>query len=286
MGFKDYSTNVLRKVLPLKLKSSYRNHQKFRREYGNFFRLRLLRQIISTRDLRTFQILLPQWGIFRRGLSLTSDISFLKDTKFMTSYEKAIDNQLMEIWQVENDSIIWRAHLLCWFLDQNVPEDGDWVECGVWYGWLSKTLIEYCDFEKKSNSNFYLIDGWDAPTESHKIYSHSLSNRNPDFFDFVNRRFDYSNVKLVKGWIPEVFELSDFPRIDKVAFLSIDMNGWKAERAALDYFYPRLVTGAVIYFDDYGHNYPGLVQMVDEFFSDKPEKPLYFPCGSVIFIKQ
>lgn len=286
MTFANYMAGVLRKLLPLKLKSFYRNREKFRKEFGSFFRLRLLLAVISSTDLRKFQIFLPQWGIYRRGLSLSTDISFLKDPKFLTSYEKAIDNQLMEIWQVENDSIIWRAHLLCWFLDQNVPKGGDWVECGVWYGWLSKTLIEYCDFEEKQNTNFYLIDGWDAATESHKPYGHDLSTRNPNFFEFVKSRFNYSNVKLIKGWIPEVFETKDFPQIDRVAFLSIDMNGWKAEKAALDYFYPKLIRGAVIYFDDYGHNYPGLVKMVDEFFSDKPEKPLYFPCGSVVFVKQ
>jgi hypothetical protein len=63
------------------------------------------------------------------------------------------------------------------------------------------------------------------------------------------------------------------------------MNGGLPELAALNFFYPKMVKGGVIYFDDYGWGYPELRKVVDEFFSDKPETLLHFPSGNSIVIK-
>jgi len=89
-------------------------------------------------------------------------------------------------------------------------------------------------------------------------------------------------VKLIRGLVPDALSLVD---TQKVAYLAIDMNGSKPERAALEHFYPKVVTGGVIYFDDYGWNYPELRATVDEFLSDKPESLLHFPNGTAILIK-
>ena len=71
----------------------------------------------------------------------------------------------------------------------------------------------------------------------------------------------------------------------KIAYLSLDMNGGLPELAALKFFYPKIVKGGIIYFDDYGWNYPELRKVVDDFFSDKPETLLHFPSGNSIVIK-
>jgi hypothetical protein len=63
------------------------------------------------------------------------------------------------------------------------------------------------------------------------------------------------------------------------------MNGSEPERAALEYFYDRVVSGGVIYFDDYGWGYPELRKVVDNFFADKPEELLHFPSGNSIVVK-
>jgi len=39
--------------------------------------------------------------------------------------------------------------------------------------------------------------------------------------------------------------------IDKVAFLSIDMNCMEPEIEAINYFWPKLVPGAIVILDDY-----------------------------------
>ena len=92
----------------------------------------------------------------------------------------------------------------------------------------------------------------------------------------------YKNVSLVRGLVPEVL---DQVKIEKIAFLGIDMNGSVAERAALERFYDKIVPGGVIYFDDYGWDYPDLRKTVNEFFEDKPESLLHFPSGNSIVVK-
>ena len=41
----------------------------------------------------------------------------------------------------------------------------------------------------------------------------------------------------------------------------------------------------MIYFDDYGWDYPELVEVVNKFFADKPETLLHFPSGNSIVVK-
>ena len=71
----------------------------------------------------------------------------------------------------------------------------------------------------------------------------------------------------------------------KIAYLAIDMNSSEPELETLKYFYKKLVNGGIIYFDDYGWEYPELRKVVDEFFSDKPETLLHFPSGNSIVVK-
>lgn len=43
--------------------------------------------------------------------------------------------------------------------------------------------------------------------------------------------------------------------------------------------------GGIIYFDDYGWDYPELRHVVDKFFADKKESLLHFPSGNSIVVK-
>jgi hypothetical protein len=63
------------------------------------------------------------------------------------------------------------------------------------------------------------------------------------------------------------------------------MNGWEAELASLEHFYPLMKSGGFIYFDDYGYGYPKLREVVNDFFEDKPETILILPTGQAVVIK-
>jgi O-methyltransferase len=211
---------------------------------------------------------------FDDGFATTHFVGFQHDKKFNSAFDRAFDGVPRHL---DNPlkNIQWRAHICTWAANQAYKLGGDFVECGVWYGILSRTICNYVDF-KNYPGTFFLIDSWGEIPGSHHGYR-------DDIFAVVTKRFDdLDNVKLVRGLVPEVLGQVQSKRI---AFLSIDMNGSIAERAALEYFYDKMLPGGVIYFDDYGWDYPELRATVDDFFADKPEKLLHFPSGNSIAIK-
>jgi len=63
------------------------------------------------------------------------------------------------------------------------------------------------------------------------------------------------------------------------------MNGSTPERAALEYFYKKMVPRGVIYSDNDGWGFPDLRATGNEFFSDKPGSLLYFLASVSTVIK-
>jgi O-methyltransferase len=207
-------------------------------------------------------------------------VPFLHQETFCDAYKKAfIDVDKRVEQSIKKLDISWRFHICTWAASQAINLDGDFVECGVWWGLLSKGICEYVSFDRQRTKNFYLFDTWGDP--SHARANHS--NYQVDIFDEVSKRFaSYDNVHLLRGHVPDVLSTVS---IERIAYLSIDMNGAKAERQTLEKFYDKVVPGGIIYFDDYGWNYPELRKEVDEFLNDKPETLLHFPSGNSILIK-
>jgi O-methyltransferase len=60
----------------------------------------------------------------------------------------------------------------------------------------------------------------------------------------------FSNVEIIKGAVPHTLSRVS---TEKVAFLSIDMNCVQPELGALDFFWPKMVSGGVIVLDDFAY---------------------------------
>lgn len=215
------------------------------------------------------------------GMATTRYVAFMHDDKFKSAYEDSISSIDKEAADLRrHQDIRWRAHIVTWAAKQAIKIDGDFVECGVWWGFLSKIICDYTNFEQFKNKKFHLIDTWGDPEKK------NLENKekyDDDIFHKVKQRFEkYPNVNFIRGCVPEI--LKEVP-IKKIAYLSLDMNGYIAERAALEKYYDIITPGGIIYFDDYGWGYPKLRKTVDEFFKDKPETLLHFPSGNSIVVK-
>ena len=66
----------------------------------------------------------------------------------------------------------------------------------------------------------------------------------------------------------------------------IDMNSGVPERLGLEFFWDKISSGGIVYFDDYGQNFPQLRIEIDNFLKDKSEKLMVFPSGQAILIKK
>ena len=230
---------------------------------------------ISNRELRSIVSLANFKG---DGFVTRNYVGGFNNKKLDLAWDKSLQDlpSHIKIWV---SGIKYRAHICCWAAKQvqNIP--GDFVELGVFYGHLSKVITNYAP-EVLNGRKFFLVDPWGNLGE--KAFSNHLYNE--DIFAAVKSRFEgIEQIKLVRGVVPDI--LLKIP-VTNVALLLIDMNGYEAELAALNFFYPKMSKGGIIYFDDYGGRWSKLREVVDEFLSDKPEELLTFASPNAILIKQ
>jgi hypothetical protein len=223
--------------------------------------------------------------------SLATNHWLSTDARFNTAYQKAVDMGLAVDPHIE-----WRAHVVCWAASVGAKLEGSFVECGVNRGFLSRIIIDYLG----NTPDFFLLDtyqGFDprylskAQADGLKAW-HKASGRPgkwqqgmyDDCYDDVVQTFsDSPQVKIVKGTVPDTL-----PQVvaDRIAFLSLDMNCAEPEIAALEYFWPKMLSGAYVVMDDYGH--PGHEEQRDAFdkFSYDHGVPLMsLPTGQGMLVK-
>ena len=182
------------------------------------------------------------------GLVTTHNCDFTKDPAFVEAYASGEQQQTM-------DGIRWRAHTALWAAFHAQQLEGDFVECGVYRGFLSMSIVTYLDFASMPERQFHLIDTYAGLVPELVTEEDTAAYRNDyeDCYELVKQSFaKYENVNIVRGSVPEVLPSAN---ISKVAYLSIDMNCTQPEVDALEYFWPRLVSGGVVVLDDYG--FPG-----------------------------
>jgi len=202
-------------------------------------------------DPQKFQLALQllKESLFDKGATLYSsdnvitwnkNLSFLRDERF-----KEILNEPKNSF-VEK-SIVWRTYILIYFANIAAKADGDFVECGCHTGFTANEVIKNIGLDK-IGKNYWLYDlfEWKEGDEHTRFEGHKNEKM---YEDTVARFSDYSNVKVIKGSVPESFSFG-FP--DKISFCHVDMNHPTPEAGALNAVLPRLSKGGVVILDDYG----------------------------------
>jgi O-methyltransferase len=168
-----------------------------------------------------------------------------------------------------------RCYTLASLARHSLHLDGDFAECGVFKGGTALLLSRVLDndrFVTGKAKTLYLFDSFEGFPKVTTMYTgRGLLS---DFRSFTDFR---------KGWIPDTFHGLDDNRY---AFAHIDVDIYQSALDCCRYFYPRLVPGGVLIFDDYG--FPAArdeKDAVDEFFADKPEYPITLLTGQSLVIK-
>lgn len=188
---------------------------------------------------------------FQDGLVTTCNADVLDAPQFAAAYEAGKGTGSWGPYDPK-----WRTYTCTWAAQHASGLEGDFVECGVNKGGMALTIARLLQFERLAPRKFYLFDTFKG------LVPEQLSDREKalresyaggyyaECYEEVKRTFaPYANVELVRGVIPESLTLV---KIDKVCFLSIDMNCAAPEIMAAEYFWDRLVRGAVVVLDDYG----------------------------------
>lgn len=211
---------------------------------------------------------------------------FMRDPRFVSAYDRGI--QAAKGYDQKN---YWRVHVALWCASIANKLPGDFVECGVWRGILSSAIVQYLDWNKLDR-RFFLFDTFCGIDES-QLTSEEISKGNiphfrqehgTDVYDEVVANFaSYKNVIITRGSVPA--SLNEVA-INRVCFLSIDMNNAAPEIAAAAHFWDRLSPGAPIILDDYGQvTYEVQKRAFDKFAADRGVEILALPTGQGLIIK-
>jgi hypothetical protein len=210
---------------------------------------------------------------------------FMRDPDYVKAYEAGTAALGHE------HRMYWRLHVALWCANHASKLPGDFAECGVWRGFLTTAILTALDWEPLGKT-FYLFDTFDGLRESH-LTAGERANRQKldhlngyfrDTYGFVSEHFArFPRVKLVRGTVPETLETVP---IDRISYLSIDMNCVEPEIAAGNFFWDKLVPGGVILLDDYGFvSYEEQKRGWNAFAAARGTKILALPTGQGLILK-
>jgi O-methyltransferase len=221
----------------------------------------------------------------------SKNIGFLTDPRFLSAYGRGFDSghAFYNAAGQPMHSIQWRVAVTCWAGVHGAKLPGDFVECGVNTGIYSLAICDYINFNAL-DKKFYLFDTFRGMPEEQMSAQEQVIHmgRNerlyPECYEIARKNFaPFPNAKLVRGTIPDTL---DSVPIDRVAYLSIDMNLAYPEKEALAYFWPKLTTGAIVVFDDYA--WAGCQEQKgahDTFAASQGTEILTLPTGQGLLIK-
>ena len=126
----------------------------------------------------------------------------------------------------------------------------NFVECGVSSGMSDYFVLAQL---KDKSYTFHLYDSWEI-MKSEYLYDtekEHIGKYDGQSIQNIKKNLElYSDkIKYHVEYIPETLDNS-VP--NEIIYLHIDVNSAKTTNEILEFFYPRLVSGRVILFDDYG----------------------------------
>lgn len=153
---------------------------------------------------------------------------------------------------------------VCHYVLETQDLPGDIVEFGCYKGDTAK-LISFI-----SNKTLYVFDSFDGLPESVENVPGEMKMPVQQFYDnFVESGIRVPHIR--QGWFCDL-KPEHLP--EKISFAHLDGDLYDSTLDSLKLIYDKLVPGAVILIDDYGHDkyWTGVKQATLEFFADKPEK--------------
>ena len=218
------------------------------------------------------------------GLATSHNCDFLTELRFIQAHEagKATTPELA------NYDFRWRQRIVLWAAEHASKLEGDFVECGVFKGYLARMIFEYIPFTTLGKV-FWLLDTYEGMVP--RLMSSKEKRLRSEWYarsgsyEAVCKTFHSfeGHVKIIKGIVPDTL-----PKVTakKIAYLSIDMNCAAPEIAAAEYFWPKLVPGAIIVLDDYGFaGYEEQKDAFNKFAERKNTTILPLPTGQGVIIK-
>ena len=201
--------------------------------------------------------------------------------------EKRLSIKLMKSERFYPDKVRFYAW---WFQverlkKENIP--GDFAELGVYKGESAKII-----HQMNPSRKFHLFDTFegfpeiDLEKEQGKAATYTSMNFADTSLQKVIRKVGGNdNIHIHKGYFP-----ASASQINEVtyALVNIDADLYNPTKAGLEFFYPRLNPGGVIFVHDYNNKWPGVIKAFDDFVANISEVPHLIPDrdGTVFIVKR
>lgn len=210
------------------------------------------------------------------------NLSFGSDQKFMQLASRHAALFDMSNWH-------WNLHVALWAAKTALHLPGDFIELGVFRGLTTGFVADYLEWQKIPKI-WYLFDLFGKFDQSQANDSWEVSyydQYDPTTWEAqVRERFaPYPNIVVTKGNVPNILHTAKTP--DKIAFMHLDLNAAKAEIAALEVLFDRIVPGGVILLDDYGWTAAHETQKMEmAWFAERGYMVMEIPTGQGLVIKR
>ncbi|WP_321500931.1 TylF/MycF/NovP-related O-methyltransferase [Breoghania sp.] len=210
------------------------------------------------------------------------NLGFLRNPDFARAWQQAADGNAIA-WSGRRKDVRWRAHTAVWAARHGLKLEGDFVECGVFLGFLSMTICHALNFATVPKT-FYLFDTFDGIPDDGSTETARRNGSYFDCYDQASKNFEpFPNAKLVRGRLPKTLE---DVTIDRIAYLSVDLNHAGTEKAVINELWDRLSPSAIVLIDDYAFaKHEDQHEMWDEFATSKGCSVLTMPTGSGVLIR-
>ena len=162
---------------------------------------------------------------------------------------------------------------------------GDFADCGIYKGgsaYLIANTVK-CSIGERQLHLFDTFIGM-PNTTMQGIDNHKAGDFADTSLERVNRYLSqFPFVVFHPGLIPDTLAAA---KDRAFSFVHIDVDIYQTSKDCCGFFYPRMVRGGTMLFDDYGFpQCKGERKAVDEFFLDKKETPISLPTGQCLVIK-
>ena len=251
-----------------------------------------IKRIFKSRSRRTlnkivFSYLAP--GLNRSGLPYA--IGYKPDSHIDSGHFPEY-SRFFELWTYHNsvNNCGDIARFYAFFLNVNhvlqggIP--GDLVELGVYRGNSAAMLAALA---RDHGRHVYLFDTFTGFDER-DLRGVDAGRKHRGFEDTsveaLMRLVGTDSVTCIQGFFPDSLAKVTLPA--QIAVVHIDCDLYEPMKAGLEIFYPLVSPGGILILHDYSSGqWLGTTQAVDEFFADRPEKPILIPdkSGSAIVRK-
>ena len=240
----------------------------------SFYRLRnfevIIRPIRNVKMTNQSQIILPY----------SNYAPWKTDTAFMNVYQAISGHTLVDIYRC------WEL----WDALNNVVEnvEGDVVEVGVWRGGTGGIMATKLATIAKERTIF-LADTFEGVVKATANDSAYVGGEHSDTSEdavneLLNKKLGLSNYKILKGIFPD--QTGEILKDRKFAMAHVDVDVYQSTKEIVEWIWPRLSVGGVIFYDDYGWTpCDGVIKFVNEQKKMKDRHTFYNLNGHAITVK-